>query len=420
MDDSLKSQLTHAFESASADLERLAVRSALYVATRGTDDKESRRRDAERQATALLKRAMANGLESIPFDGEMTALSGGAAADFVIRARASLSFIVKVQNSSKLKDEVRWLKQARAGGGNLWAKHLPRVFADQVDHPPYAYVMEDFRREDGFRDLAFWLFDSELVPAAREVQATFLLDHALDVLANIYRSTVNRNSITNVEGEAYLGRIRDRMQEAARLFSGFDDKLLVLPDVTLPSWNTLVNRLSADKGWLSKVMAPFETAVHGDPHPGNLVVRMPATGAGGVEIDLRIIDPKGWNQGDYVFDLTKLAHYVEATGPLERWKLSADCSFELTSDELRVSHVPVVPAWLTELTARIRRRAQSLGNELGDSGAALRFELGMASNLLGLVAARYETDPALATALYVRGLSWLNAFVGHVLDDGQS
>jgi hypothetical protein len=411
----LQSRLTDAFESALVEVDRVSAASAMYASAPAAIDKEGRRRDAERQAADLLERALANGLKDVAFTSEMTAVSGGAAADFVIRARAGLSFIVKVQNTPKIKEEVRWLKYARSGDASLWAKHLPRVFADQMEHPPYAYVMEDFRAEDGFRDLATWIFDSELVPEAREAQASALLAYAVNVLLSIYRGTVNANSITNVEGEAYLGRIRNRMQEAAELFAGFDDAEVVLSDATLPSWRSLLNRLAAHKERLVQVMAPFETAVHGDPHPGNLLIRLPPKGAGDVEIDLRIIDPKGWNQGDYIFDLAKLAHYLEATGPLERWKLSATCSFELSSGRLSVPALSAVPPWLSELAKMIRRRAESLSEELGDSGAAYRFELAMASNLLGLVATRYKSDPNLAVALYVRGLSWLNTFVEHVL-----
>lgn len=56
----------------------------------------------------------------------------------------------------------------------------------QLNTPPYAYAMEDFRREDGYRDLAAWISDEQLLPVARQAQAHSLVKSVLARLSAVY------------------------------------------------------------------------------------------------------------------------------------------------------------------------------------------------------------------------------------------
>lgn len=389
-------------------------RRPLGLETFGVTDEEEldRQRTAEQLAGSLLKDAIARGIPHLELVPELVPLSGGAAADFVFRARASLSFIIKVQESAKLREEALWLKSLHPDVVNAtpWGRMFPRIHSQQLTSSPYAYVMEDFRREDGYQDLASWIFEGELLPAARALQSRQLIAAVLEQLLPVYRQSRDFNSRTSLDGDAYLGRIEGRLKQAVEFFPGFSLPVRVNGE-SLQPWQTYVREIRAQRARVEALFPAFETAVHGDSHPGNIMLRLRGHPAQGLIPEIRLIDPKGWKQGDYVFDLAKLAHYLEVTGPLERWDLINTCSFEITQETLEVTGLPDTPVWLDELSQHIRASAAAFGPGMGDPQAQDRFALAMASALLGSASLRWENgEKTLAVAMYVRGLKWLEVF----------
>jgi aminoglycoside phosphotransferase (APT) family kinase protein len=87
----------------------------------------------------------------------------------------------------------------------------------------------------------------------------------------------------------------------------------------------------------AEVLFPsFQTAVHGDSHPANIIIRLEPAGKGEYRTEIRLIDPRGWHLGDYVFDLAKLAHYLILVGPVERWFFGVDCKYAMSAKTLRI------------------------------------------------------------------------------------
>lgn len=271
------------------------------------------RRVAEALAEQLLREALARGIPHIEATSQLSELSGGAASDFVFRARANVSFVIKVQRDPKLREEALWLASRHPDVANAtpWGSLFPRVLSKNLDSAPYAYAMEDFRREDGYRDLAAWIFDDQLLPAARQAQAHSLVQSVLARLSAVYESSKTVNSRPNLEGEAYLKRIVDRMERAEQLYPGFAAARVQVATESFRYWKSYVEEIRANRSRAESVFPAFETAVHGDSHPGNIIIRLRSGEAGEFHPEIRLIDPKGWTHGDYVFDLAKLSHYIE-------------------------------------------------------------------------------------------------------------
>jgi aminoglycoside phosphotransferase (APT) family kinase protein len=384
------------------------------------EDEESARLRAEEYkaharglANRILGEALEHGVPQVVTEFALSELSGGVASDFVFRARTQMSFIVKVQRDPKLRDEALWLasRHPDVEGATPWGSLFPRVLSKQLDGSPYAYAMEDFRKEDGYQDLAAWIFDAKLLPAVKETQASLLLGAVLDTLAKVYSSSVNTNSRPNLDGEAYLKRIEGRMAQAEEMFKGFASPKIFADGVPLPSWRTCVEEIKEKRVQAEALFPRFETAVHGDSHPGNILVRLQETTGKAYEPEIRLIDPKAWTYGDYVFDFAKVGHYVELTGPVERLGAGSSFEFQLRGDDLIMKNLPDIPEWIIRLSKTVSEKAVSLGKALGDDGAGPRYGLAMASAFLGTVPLRWSKgQKALALMMYSEGLRYLSLF----------
>jgi hypothetical protein len=369
--------------------------------------------EARSIANDLLREALDRGIPQIATTTDISELSGGAASDFVFRARTQLSFVIKVQLDPKLREEALWLasRHPDVPDSTPWGTLFPRVLSHHLSSPPYAYAMEDFRREDGYRDLASWIFDDQLLQPARDAQARALLEAVLKRLSSVYETSRSANSSPNLEGEAYLKRIEGRMQHAERLFRGFSAATVVIDGTTFRSWRVYLDQVRSNRDKAEAFFPNFETAVHGDAHPGNIIIRIKSTGTGNTEPEIRLIDPKGWTNGDYVFDLAKLAHYLEVTGPIERLRLDADFEFRSEEDRFVLENAPKSPDWTQSLERFVFERVSTLSRKIGDTGAEQRYELAMASALLGTVPLRWEKGQrSLAVLMYASGLRWLDQF----------
>jgi hypothetical protein len=200
-------------------------------------------------------------------------LGGGAASDFVFRARSS----VQAEKRSCLF-EVPSTGRPEVPSATAWGSLFPRVLAMQVESEPYAYAMEDFRQEDGYKDLSKWIFEDKLLPDARIAQSKSPLNAVLKRIRPIYLESRDTNSKPNLDGDAFLGRIRSRMIEAEKLDDGFKAEFVQADNESLYSWRWQLDELEKWRPQAETLLPSFQTAVHGDSHPGNIIIRLQGAG----------------------------------------------------------------------------------------------------------------------------------------------
>lgn len=357
---------------------------------------------------SLIRQALANGLEAADFQFRQERLSGGNTAEVVTRITLDLSFVFKCDNDRKLAEEARTIRSIRASGDlpARFRERFPRVFALKDDEPPYAYLMEYFPAEAGYRGMDELLFGSPQAGRDLELGAERLMTEVLNALLEGYGASVDRRYMPNVHTD-YIGRIESRLGEAAERDPGFAPGPVRINGERYSGWGECLEEVKSRASKLQWIAPPFVTVVHGDPNPGNIRVKREAH-----QVDVKFIDVKEWGRGDYLFDMTKIAHYLAVTGPVEKAGQDPEVRCEASGTEVSLEYALDPPAWVEKAIAVLRHRVAEFAREYGDSGFwELRYELGMASNLLGLPLGRLEQGRrGAALMLYAEGLKWLEKF----------
>jgi hypothetical protein len=344
-------------------------------------------------------------------DIDPQALTGGNTAGLVARIGLSLGFVLKFDETqeklAKEGDTIRNIKtnpQLPEAFRQAW----PDVYAiHRQPHGPYAYLMEWIPSDGGWCSLEDRLYRNQGQPSASTATAGRWLDRILDLLFLGYQASINRRSLPSLR-EDYLERIRERLKDTQASDPAFAPRPLIVNGQALAPWDAYLAVIEAD---LDAITPPFSTVAHGDPNPGNLMLRDAESG----ELDVKLIDPKEWEHGDYLFDIAKITHFLEGTGPIEHPAAPASVILSWPeADEggpLEISsHVPL-PSWTTDLVDRCLARSKRFAEIHGDSHWSERYELAMASNLLGLPLGRLNKgrrDSALL--LYLQGLQHLQRY----------
>lgn len=360
-------------------------------------DEERAQRETARE---LVRQALAGGDVADPHIVDLKSFSSGNTAMLVAHLETSLSFVVKVDRSPALVAEANLLRRAATDPGLPAAMRdaFPRVFAVDDSPPVYGYLMENL---SDHRTLRSTLDDPD------EDRCTALIAGLWDALLEpTYRATRSTRVVPNVR-EDYFERARARLEVAVNA------GLLPAPDVPLvvddglrtvefgDGWGAPVARAATRLG---QVEPPFSTFVHGDPNPENVLWR-----ADGDVIRFRLIDPKDWWTGDYLFDVAKLVHYLLVTAPVERQGLSVDVAGnernEISYDASRLEGHGSAQSALVE-------RVTGFAEEMGDCpGWRTRLDLATAANLLGIAGPRLasgrEQDRHLALIALGEGLKLL-------------
>lgn len=336
-------------------------------------------------------------------------MSGGATAELVGRISLDLSFVFKLDDQPKLADEAKTIQSIRTSPTLplRFRERFPRIFALKDDEPPYAYLMEYFPPEAGYCGLDDLLFLSQLSGKDLEIEATWLLNEVLNALFEGYAASVDRRFVPNLYAD-YLERIETRLRDSAKLDPAFAPLPVRIGARTYRPWTEYLQELRRQASKLQRIAPPFVTVVHGDPNPGNIRVKREAQGIG-----IKFIDVKEWGRGDYLFDITKIAHYLAVTGPVEKAPDTlTGVSCDMGAGGVRLQYTLDPPPWVKAAMEVLRHRVAGLAKKCGDSELwPLRYELGMASNLLGLPLGRLKTgrrDAALV--FYAEGLGALDAF----------
>lgn len=355
-------------------------------------------RIAQRQtADRLVAEALAAGRIDGVHVAELDKFSAGHTAMLVARVRTSLSFVVKVDRSADLVAEAHLLR--RLGSDPVLpvvTRHaFPRIYGIDHEGPIYGYLMEDLA---AFTPLSTCLSEDRPGALRRVVEVW------REVLEPAYRATRSTRLSPNVR-EDYFHRARSRLDQAVGRG--------LLPSPTVPfnlAWRS--NQLELADGWgnvmdrasdlLGKVVPPFSTFVHGDPNPENILWRDDAQGG----CEFRLIDPKLWLSGDYLFDVAKIAHYVMVTAPLAQNGGAAQLSFDGPVSSLTYSRdtIEYDDRWLL---AEVEPFANdSIAPDCPDW--QIRYQLAVAANLLGIAAPRLQRDESvLGLTAFAEGLRML-------------
>ncbi|OIQ81458.1 phosphotransferase enzyme family protein [mine drainage metagenome] len=372
-----------------------------------------------RIADDLVREAFTNGLD-VQWEIEGEKASRGSSAMEVGQVIASVSFFYKIDISEKILDEAKLLRRlAQRDDLPLEFRNLfPRVFALSDAGPVFGYLMEQFPAADGFSSVADLLFPSKDPSSITEHTALRVANSVCDTLFTGYDYREHGNKERRKQPNFrlrpsvyvdYVERIRDRMADAALSDAAFKStEVEVIREGQarrFRPWAEYLEALRAHRQYVDALAPPFVTFVHGDPNPENVLVRAGIRG-----FDMRLIDPKEWGDGDYLFDLTKFVHYVCVTGPAQsigETIATANYRGDIVSIELALAP----PSWVGAVDAVVRDRAATFARQHGDQHWELRWILGMASNLLGLPANRLaKGQRALALATYASGLSYLHDF----------
>lgn len=361
----------------------------------------------------LVHRALAAGVP-VQVDITTTRPGSGSTAEAVLRVRATTPLIFKMDDKPKLLEEARVLQrvQDRADLPLSFRRRFPRVFAVR-DQDGYAYVMEEFRESEGYRSSHRVLFPEGDGDTSTPQDAVRVANAVCDALFEGYTASINTRLRPSIYAD-YVGRIAERLAGAAERDEDFESLTVQVPahEREYLPWQEYLSVLADHRREIEEMAPPFVTFVHGDPNPENVLI---ATGP--VRVDARFIDVKEWQDGDYLFDITKFFHYLAVTAPMELMPAKGAAISRRDGSRVVITHRCEPPKWITEVEAALRRRVVLFADDPGygisdvepDRRWESRWDLGMASNLLGLPANRLDKKRReAALVMYVEGLRYLH------------
>lgn len=368
----------------------------------------------------LIDQSVAAGMQLPGLTYDSRSLTDGNTADLVSEVRLDPRFVVKLDASPKVAAEGRKIRDMQSDT-RLSAKHRQawgKVWAIR-DEAPYGYLMENFRAEDGWRSMEARLFPAPGASPVTVAQANRLMLQLLDCMFDSYQTTIDRRALPNLEVDL-VGRLRDRLPAAAAQDERFRSQALRINGVEHRGWQKSLDLIDRHRDVLARIAPPFSTLVHGDVHAGNVLLRV-----GLSEVEVRLIDPKEWRSADYLYDIGKMLHWIQATGPIEKPSATGE-RIAVTWDDggghPRLDYRVPTPDWVGALSAAALERVEEFARAHGDVEWLARFELTMAAALLGLPAGRLQQsrrpNPDAALALYGEGLRWLTKFCARLEPPG--
>lgn len=366
----------------------------IHYEANGSRHDDSATHSNERILHDLLNQASQSGYALTHVSLGQHALSGGNTTETVGVIRMTAPFVFKIDTKQvALADEAATIKAIRCDHriAKSYRDAWPIVYGLRRE-PPYAYLMEYFPRESGWQSL------EHLIYAERDIttdQAASMLQPVLDVMEAGFHTSVCRRHHPSV-WETYITRIQDRLEQAERLHPWFHGGERVVNGVACPGWHDCLQTLTRNRVALQHLTPGFTTVVHGDPNPGNILLRR----TDDQPWQVKLIDPKAWGTGDYLFDLAKISHFFIGTGPVEHIGVNP------TLDESKqFSYQLPTTIWQHQALKLCRSTAQCIAMAHGDHHWTTRFELAIAANLLGLPASRIAKDRIKqAKVLFAEGL----------------
>ena len=335
---------------------------------------ESARDTAER----LLEDALVSGEIQSAEVADLRSFSAGNSSMMVARLESNLSFVVKIDRNPDVVAEAEVLRRA-AGDPSLpedTRNAFPRIYAIDRIGPIFGYLMEDLSQytslhmtiskpdSDVINGLLADLWSSLLEPAYRATRTTRLTPN---VAEDYFRRAERRLSLVVNQG------VLPSPSESLVVDCG--DEVLELRD----GWG---RQLELGIQALHAVQPTFATFVHGDPNPENVLW----TEDNGRR-SFRLLDPKNWWIGDYLFDVAKLTHYAKVTSPVEYRGVQAKQSSDAGKTTITYDRAHLAPDGMeSQFLEVVRAFAES--DEVRDPYWRPRYHLGVAGNLLSVAGAR--------------------------------
>ena len=388
------------------------ILAVLQTESLGGGDEDDPPRQARQIAESLVREAVGSGLPLIQMDIENQALGGGNTAEVVDQVILHAPFVFKLdRQTAKLAEEgnaMRAIKQDKRLPERYRAA-WPTVYAVR-ETSPYAYLMEIFPKADGWVSLEDRLYPKQPGTGLSFDEVLTVGGEVLTLMFEGFEHAIDTRSQPNLDSD-YISRIGERLAKAAQRDSRFESKPLLVNGKSLRPWREYMAVLDRYKDVILTIAPPFRTITHGDPNPGNLMLRLQADG-----IETKFIDPKEWVYGDYLFDIAKLTHFLQATGPVEKPENPADVRVDYQTQDTgaKLDYQFVQPAWTEPLVQACFAKAGAFAATHQDCHWEARYELAMASNLLGLPLGRLthkkNPRPEAALMLYAEGLVWLDRF----------
>lgn len=357
------------------------------------EDVEAQRNTAEQ----LVREALGSGQISPSQLTHIERFERGNTAMLVARVDTTLSFVVKVDRSRDLVAEAHLLR--RIASDTALPTELrcafPKIYAIDDEGPIYGYLMEDL---SSFQPLVS-AFSGEHHARREHVVETLWTT----VLEPAYRSSRQTRLAPNV-AEDFFERAETRLNAAVTagiLVPG--DKPLRILDLELPDgWAPLLKQAEE---LLVTCLPTFGTFVHGDPNPENILYKEQNE-----QFQFKLIDPKAWYIGDYLFDVAKLTHYLRLTEPVERQRLKVEGAeiegtFMIDYDEVPLRGHESVERVLLRLV-----RSFAEHPEVADcKNWRIRYDLAVAANLLAIAGPRLKRqDRAVGLMAFAEGLRALD------------
>jgi hypothetical protein len=383
-----------------------ATLSAGTTKRKGSQQKLEKMRLAE-IAKSLLEKALSGGQVSMKAP-KFQELGGGNTALQVSLTSMELDFVFKADNDRKLIREARTIDDLR-GDVRLGAFRfrLPRVYAMHETEPPYAYLMEHFddREYPSMKQIFFDRTRFSEGPSPEHAEAIVI--YALEALREAYVNSRDPRQQIRMMGEAYYDRIAANLQQAAGLNEAFKSMPLKINGKAVRAWNRALDLMQRRQGKLQQLSPPFVAIVHGDPNPGNILIRR----EGNQITDIKFIDLKDWKSGDYLFDIAKISHFLLHTGPIEELQEFSLDEVKVGASEIRFKYKRPTCAYVQRANSAIESKIRDIAEDLGDNNWKIRYPLALASNILGLIPRRWSDglhDEALV--LYAEGMTYLDTF----------
>ena len=253
----------------------------------------------------LFRQALANGVHvSHELKIMNISASEGNVTDVVSFSSAEIKFVTKIDDDKEIINEATFLKiiESRIDLPADFSRYFPKVYAIKKDSPPYGYIMEVFNR----KSLSKLLYEDKI----ELNKSKDIISKILEVLFRAYQYSINMTVMPNIKS-LYLDKIRKKIQIARNFDNDFNiisKKSILINGRLYQPVEEYIDKIEFN---IHNFQAPFTTFVHGDSYPENILIGQDEGG-----IDIKFIDPKGWFEGDFMFDIGKLSHYILVSGPV--------------------------------------------------------------------------------------------------------
>ncbi len=367
-------------------------------------------------ATNLLEQALKSGL---PFDLSQFSeaqLKDGNTAEVVAHITLHLPFVFKLEmNGETVKNEAHTMRAIKNNRHlnedfrNAWAT----VYAIYEQGPPHAYLMEFFPEKEGWQSLQKRMYAN---PRPAETCVSDWVNKVVDLLFEGYYSSVAPRSRPNLSVD-YCARIAPRLQETEELEKNliggnfFASRTLEINGKRYKPWREYTALLARHTDYLDRLTPPFMTVVHGDPNPGNFMLKLESHNSR--QVMIKLIDPKDWEHGDYLLDIAKLNHFLQVVGPAEYSAngnnpvVTIDQSEDVLALRYTLEKVEGVNFAIETCIEKVRQFAHSQG----DTSWQARYEFAMAANLLGLPLGRLKNNKLYPALIFLaEGIIQLDQF----------